>query len=278
MKKTLISILVVATIMVGCNKTEDAALSLENMAVVASFLSPNQTPTVILSSATAYTDDTTTVVNNVISGLTIKLSTGDLEYNLAEVDSIPGTYQESSGNLNIEPGMTYQLSFTYKDLDISSSTIIPTKPENYEISDTIISLERITEDIGPGNPPTMEELELTWDNEEADYYILNIQYMEEEYDTINTMFEIEDAEAIANFSTEPIQTDYFTIRSMQFSFFGKYRIVLSHISPEYAKLYESLSQSSLEGLTEPESNVINGKGIFTSYNSDTLFINVTESY
>ncbi|MDP2724492.1 MAG: hypothetical protein Q8O72_17205, partial [Bacteroidales bacterium] len=63
---------------------------------------------------------------------------------------------------------------------------------------------------------------------------------------------------------------------MQFSFFGRYQIVLSHINPEYARLFETLSQSSLEGLTEPESNVINGKGIFTSYNSDTLWIDVLE--
>lgn len=276
MKKSLISLLVAAIIIVGCNKTEDDALSLEKIAVVASFLTPNQTPMVILSSAIAYSDDTTTV-DDAISGQTLKISTEEMEYVMTESDTIPGTYLESSGNLEIEPGITYQLSFTYKDQDVSSSTIIPFKPENFEISDSTISVERITEDTGPGNPPSMEEVELTWDNDDANYYILNIKYLEEEYDTINTVFEIDDAEDRANFSTEPIQTDYFTIRSMQFSFFGKYQVVLSQITPEYAKLYESLSQSSLEGLTEPESNVTNGKGIFTSYNSDTLNIYVYES-
>jgi hypothetical protein len=42
-------------------------------------------------------------------------------------------------------------------------------------------------------------------------------------------------------------------------------------------LYSSLNQDSRE-LNEPYSNVTNGLGIFTAFNSDTLYIEVIATY
>ncbi len=88
---------------------------------------------------------------------------------------------------------------------------------------------------------------------------------------------IENPEELATFTTDPIQNNVYNMRSMQFRFFGTYRMVLFRITPAYAELFESLSQSSLEGLVEAESNIINGKGVFAAYHSDTLQIEVVEA-
>jgi hypothetical protein len=276
MNKIFPTFVLLTFLMTGCQENGEDTLSIEKVVVVESFLAPGQPASIKLSSVIPFTTDTTTEIANAISGMEVSISTGDLNYDLFEMTDTPGTYEEPTKRLVIEEGETYQLQFVYQDMEVIGSTQIPLKPGNFEISDTLIKLPRVTEDSGLGGMPSMTEIELTWDNDESDYYLLTIQYMEEEYDTINTVFEIEDAEAAANFSSQPLQVNFYSIRSMQFSFFGRYQIVLSHINPEYARLFETLSQSSLEGLTEPESNVINGKGIFTSYNSDTLWIDVLE--
>ena len=47
------------------------------------------------------------------------------------------------------------------------------------------------------------------------------------------------------------------------------------MNEEYAMLYESTSTRS-QSLTAPYSNIENGKGIFTAFNTDTLFFELKE--
>ena len=229
-----------------------------------------------LTTALPYTTDTTIEYNEALSGMAVYISSDSGTYILNEIYDSAGYYKDMSGELEIKENTTYNLEFQYKEQLISSSTTTPLVPENFETSESTIELERITESSGMGMPPDMTEIELTWDDFNNDYYLLYIQYMEDEYDTVNTLFEIDDAYEMANFSSEPIQNNNYILRSRQFQFFGEYQIVLCRITEEYAQLYETLSQSSLEGLAEPPTNIINGKGIFTGFNSDTLTINVVE--
>lgn len=270
------AILLSSLLITGCTKTTIEDKSVENIAVVQSFLSPDNIPTVIVSKVVAFTTETSVAVDTVITGLQINIIHDDEIYPLQESTDSPGTYFDTTNNLNISEEQSYELYFIYNEQTITGTTEVPNKPQEFEISDTTIYLPKITEDTGPGSMPENENIELTWDNDNNDYYLVSIQYMEDEYDTINTIIEIDDAAEMANFSSEPLQNNLYLIRSMQFSFFGTYEVILSHIPEEYAGLYESLSQSSLDGLTEPETNVTNGEGIFTSYNSDTLRIHVYE--
>lgn len=271
-----ISLVLMSIMLAGCQATEQDDLSVETQPVVQAFLTPGVSPEVKVSRVIAFSDDSTSSVAEEISGLEIQLTDGNNVCLLVELsDSLAGTYTDTSGCLVITPGSTYQLSFYYNECLITSATTVPSKPLSFECSETQIKVERITEDTEPG-PPSMTEVELTWVNDELDYYLISIRYMEEEYDTINLLEEIEDAYDIANFSTEPMQVNFYTIRSMQFAFFGQYQIVLSHVNSDYANLYESLGQSTLDGLVEPTPNIENAKGIFTSYNSDTLYLNVLE--
>ncbi|MDP2723087.1 MAG: DUF4249 family protein, partial [Bacteroidales bacterium] len=204
MNKIFRFVVLFSFLMTGCQENGEGTLSIEKVVVVESFLAPGQPASIKLSSVIPFTTDTTTLIANAISGMEVSISTGDLNYELYEMTDTPGTYEEPTKRLVIEEGETYQLQFVYQDMEVIGSTQIPLKPGNFEISDTLIKLPRVTEDSGPGGMPSMTEIELTWDNDESDYYLLTIQYMEEEYDTINTVFEIEDAEAAANFSSQPL--------------------------------------------------------------------------
>lgn len=266
----------------SCAKTSLDTESSLDIPVVQSFLSPGNEAIVRLTTAVPYTTDTTTAVNSNISGVDVYLTTKDETYLLTEMSDSAGYYIDQSGTLVISENESCQLQFQYNGTQVSSSTTVPLKPQNFESSETTIEVERITETGGGGGggggggPPDMTEIELSWIDENNDFYLIYIQYLEEDYDPINSIVEIEDTTAFTNFSSAPFQDSIYTIRSLQFMYFGEYRVVLSSITEDYAQLYETLSQSSLEGLAEPPTNVVNGKGIFTAFNSDTLFINVVE--
>lgn len=77
------------------------------------------------------------------------------------------------------------------------------------------------------------------------------------------------------FRVEPTQNNTYEIGSQQFQYYGQHRIILYHINPEYALLYQDSGDNSLN-LKSPPTNVKNGLGIFTAISSDTLYLNVTQ--
>jgi hypothetical protein len=75
------------------------------------------------------------------------------------------------------------------------------------------------------------------------------------------------------FRKQPTNSSSEEIRAMEFQYFGKTRILLFHVLPDYAALYDQSSTSS-QNLTNPSTNIKNGYGIFTGLNADTLWLNV----
>lgn len=73
----------------------------------------------------------------------------------------------------------------------------------------------------------------------------------------------------------PSVSDVYNIQSKKIRYYGRYRVVLYKVNEEYANLYESTSTSS-QSLTNPYTNIENGKGIFTAFNTDTLFFELRE--
>ena len=130
--------------------------------------------------------------------------------------------------------------------------------------------------MGPGG--NTEEIEITWTTTDNSYYLVKYEYLEDEYDPVNETIEIEDSEEFVSFTSPPLQDSIFTIRPMQFRYFGQYNLILFKITDDYASVYESINQSSLDDLTEPVTNIENARGIFTSFNSDTLQFYVVEDW
>jgi len=64
--------------------------------------------------------------------------------------------------------------------------------------------------------------------------------------------------------------------SLKKPFIFIHRIILFHVLPDYASLYDEKISSS-QNLTNPSTSITNGYGIFTGLNSDTLYIRVNEA-
>ncbi len=233
-----------------------------------------------LTKAIPYTDDGTGELET-IDNADVKLMVDGTEYFLTPTGDTLGSYILLEENISVTPGMQAAFEFEMNGNLVSATTTIPEKVQNVSVSPAYISLEKIEEgDFGFSE--NEETIEVSWENNDSSYFYVKMECMENDPVFVNyrmeEMMEENDDFDIVEIKSQvsrPERTDIFNLRSRQISFFGTYRIVVYHINDEYANLFEQLDNSS-NSITEPQTNIINGKGIFTGVATDTLYFEVYE--
>ncbi len=204
-----------------------------------------------------------------INDAEITISNNDAYYKLIPFPGDSGCYYYPDTSLIISENESYNIEFQYKNKQVTASTVTPEKPQNFKISQDLFLVERMVE----GGYPSfnMETYEISWDNLDGSNYYLSIDLLETVIDPVNFMI----TDTVTQTLSTPSVTDIYNINSKTLRYYGNYRVVLYKVNEEYANLYESTSTSS-QSLTDPYSNIENGKGIFTAFNTDTLFFEVRE--
>lgn len=186
-----------------------------------------------------------------------------------------GIYYDSS--LVVAEGMSMNLSFTYNKKQVSAYSNVPAKPQNFTQSITTYTITRQDTSraaFGSGGGFSFPDpLYLTWTNTDYTYYLMIVENMETTLDPIRSFGN--NTRPGNRFKKTPTNTDEAEVRAQEFQYYGKHRIILYHVLPDYAKLYEANSTSS-QNLTNPSTSIVNGYGIFTGLNSDTLYVDVIE--
>jgi hypothetical protein len=213
-----------------------------------------------------------TYSKDIIDSLTIKVTDDANTYFLTP--SGDGKYIDSS--LIVRENMTYNISFVFNSKTVSAYTHTPAKPENFSQSDNSIFITRMDststpQQGGPGEMP--EPISLTWTNDDGSYYIMVVENMEATLDPIRDFGDSDMPKNI--FRKMPTTASGIQLRPQEFQYFGKHRLILFHVLPDYASLYSQNSNSS-QNLTNPSTSIVNGYGIFTGMNSDTLYFTVHE--
>ena len=267
MKRTIITALFFGVFLTSCEKTLIDSESAANVPVIKSYINCGDNSIgVEIIKITPYSNDEVSDTQ-AITGLSVYIN------DLALYEASPGIYKLNLSGDKVEAGDVYNLKFEFKGKTITTSTVIPEKAGNFTISDTVLEMERIDSgSMGPG-PDSFDPIEITWDNPNAEYHFLAIKYMEGSEDYIDMNMAGKNFPKMRN--TAPNTDNAFNISGRDLQFFGTYRIILFTVNKEYAELYENVSSSS-NNLTNPVSNIINGWGIFTGINSDTLFLEVKE--
>jgi len=196
-----------------------------------------------------------------------------VDNNQFELTSIGNGYYQNK-NLIIDAGKNYKLAFERDAEIISAETYVP-ENNTTSISTNQVELEKIEAGIFPtGGINIPDPVEISWNNEDGDYYYVLIKNLETDPEYVNENIAQLDGQFI--FITEPQIVDFYAIRTRRdLSQFGTYQIIVFRVNPEYAALYEGSSNSTLS-LEEPPSNIVNGLGIFTGVSSDTLYLEVTK--
>lgn len=252
-------------ILFSCKKIEVASAD-PNVAVVEAYLNPGHEIQIHVTHQLVFQSSDTAVMP--IEHLAITVTSPDTAV-ICITDSA-GYYRAP---ILPREELTYTMEFVYNNKVVSASTSIPIKPENYEASGTSIIVGNIGGEPGSGNPPTQPTpLTLTWDNDELSYYMVVTENIETDPEPI---FDTADIVPFRVFRNTPDRTNTENINPGSFYYLGHHRVILFHLNPEYAQLYDDNGSSSLN-LAKPPSNIINGLGVFTGINSDTLYILVEE--
>jgi len=266
MKNTLIPTLLLALgLFTSCSKELMTPITPDNVAIVESYLyAGDSTITIKVSKILPFSDDTIEATEY-ISGLHPTINGVDLTENGS------GIYTLKLGSKHIQPGDSYILKFLYATDTVSSMTIIPDKPLNFNISSSSIYVERVTSlgGVMPSGPPS--DLILSWDNPDESYYYVVIQYLESGHDYINyrsASLDLSDTSSIS-----PINTSETRLGTRDLYFFGSYRVILFKVNDDFADLYQQ-SEVNSNNIANPASTIKNGFGVFTGMASDTTYLEV----
>jgi hypothetical protein len=265
--KVILYILLIYAGCIACNKTDNSEFT--DSPIVESYLRPGDYARVKVSRQIPFSSGVNYSADD-INSLSITLVNNKSLFTLTPLGD--GQYIDSS--LIIIEGERYDLAFIYNSMNISAYTKVPSKPVNFTQSETTVSLEKMDSTSGPPSMGSMPDpISLTWDNDDGSYYIVVIENMAT---TLVPIRDFGDREPPGNmFKKAPTTASGLELRPMEFQYFGRHRLILFHVLPDYASLY-SEKQTSSQNLTNPSTSITNGYGIFTGLNSDTLYIDVDQ--
>jgi hypothetical protein len=255
---------VIAGSFASCNK--DGSVEFTDTPIITTYLSPGNPVSVNIARQIPFSSNAVNSSDN-INALAVQVNYNNVWYTLMPIGN--GQYVDSA--LKVQPGGTYQLSFTFNSKPVSALTSIPYKPTGYTESASAITLEQIDSAHSIPTLPTPPPIQLNWINTDGSYYIVVVQNIEtvlspiRNYGTFNTVPHI--------FRESPTTSNTIQIEPREFQYFGRHRMILYHCWPDYAALYNRTSNSS-QDLTNPSTNITNGYGIFTGLNADTLMVDV----
>jgi hypothetical protein len=75
--------------------------------------------------------------------------------------------------------------------------------------------------------------------------------------------------------SRPTREDSYQINFGELTYWGQYVVKVYRVNQEYANLYENLTQDSRD-LNEPPTNIKNGLGIFSAFNSKKVYFRVVK--
>lgn len=265
--KSIVLIIVSISLLTGltsCQKELMTPINGNNAAVVESYIKAGDTTILVyLSKIIPYSDDTSDI-KEMIPGINVFINGNQL----TEVDT--GIYQLQLPHSKVVAGTTYNLQFEYGGNSISSQTVIPEAPENFTISASYIYVDRVTS--GTGGPPSMmTPIELNWSNPDGSYYYILVQYLEATPSYINANMANGDFQFVQ--SSTPSQESSYRLDQRNINCFGSYRIILYKVNTEFNDVFTKNGTNS-NNLVNPNTNIINGFGVFTGMNADTLYLEV----
>jgi hypothetical protein len=251
----------------GCEKSEVSEFT--DSPIIESYLEPGNYLTVKIARQIPFAENvqfSNDDLNNLL--LTVTYSGGT--HVLAPLGN--GLYIDST--IIVAEGENYSISFEFNSKLVSAYTYIPSKPHNMIQSATEITIEKVDTASGPPMQTTMPDpITINWTNTDGSYYLILVENIESTLEPIRDFGD--NAPPGNRFRKSPTNLGVEEIRAMEFQYYGTHRIILYHVLPDYATLYDDNSNSS-QNLSNPSSSIVNGYGIFTGLNSDTLYVEVKQ--
>ena len=235
--------------------------------VVCCYLSAGESPALTVQKLIPFQSDAEFSEEDVSNlEITVTDQTTGKEYPLS--GSGEGTY--ANPELIVESGHEYSLSFDYDGVPVTAVTTVPSAPEGVSFSATKIEVTGF-QPPQPMSKAHGEGIEISWKNDDGDYYIVEGRTW-----STNPVTDVEDDEDLParTFKLNYTQGTSATLSSSDFNYYGTYHISVIHINREYAVMSQGGSTSSTT-LVDVKGNIDGGYGIFTGISSVTRTVSVT---
>jgi len=250
----------------SCKKQETSEFT--DTPIIESYLQPGNYFTVNIRRQIPFSDNVKYSSDD-INNLAPEVRYNNLSYTLTPLGE--GKYIDST--IILSAGNSFDLSFQFNSKKVTAYTYVPSKPASVSQSATEMHLTKIDSTFtGPQSGITQPDpVIISWDNPEKSYYLIVIENIETNPEPVR---DFGTGTPPANrFRKSPTNFSVEEINSREFQYFGTYRIILFHVLPDYAALYNQ-SNTSSQNLSNPSTSIVNGYGIFTGLNSDTLYVEI----
>ena len=216
-----------------------------------------------------------------IPNASVSIANNGITYQLTP--SAVAGYYNCNSNLVISAGQTYSLKINYNNSIITAQTVVPDNPAGFQISDTVLTIDTTLTSFR-GITDTSSVL-VSWTNPDKEYYFILLTYKDSTLKPITfvstnprtgvTAIDTVRGNFTRRLQSSPIQSSSYKISASSMSNYGNYEFKLYKVTKDYANLYQSRSQSTID-LNEPFTNIDNGLGIFTSFSVDSLSFRVAK--
>lgn len=238
----------------------------EKTPVIEAFIMPQKdTLSVTIQYMIPYSGTEADSVQLPASQVQVYMITGSDSLLMSEDPGKPGTYRMVTAGLSLKPGDSIKIYGLYENTAFRASTRIPDPVESLAISDNSIYYTA-------GDPRSMMQagnLVVSWLNPSYDFYYVMVENVETDPEPLNEM--------VADMPTFgfafPSQADQFQVSMRNIRYFGKHRVIVFHVNPEYADLFDN-SELTSNAITRPPGNIENAMGIFTALTMDTVYFTV----
>jgi Domain of unknown function (DUF4249) len=270
-----IAVLAVFPLMIGLGCTDESPLVPEaDLVVMRAYLFAGEPVTEIRLTSSLELGSEDSVAPPVVDA-DVYLTKDGNRYALQPTAGRPGFYSYPGDDLSVEAGDEFTIESQYLGRVATATTDVPSRPVQIGVFPDQMSVQQLTAGAGRGmfqNDDTTA-VQVTWDNPAGESYYVTLENIENDPDPI---FELPDGFAKfrpLRFVSIPVNSEEYRITRRSVESFGTHLVKVYRVNQEYVDLYLSRNQDP-QDLNEPLTNVTGGLGIFTAFNSDSVFIEV----
>lgn len=212
-----------------------------------------------------------------INNASVVLVKNGMRYALSPSPGDSGYYHYDGSNLTITAGDHLGIEVSYFDKLATGETVAPPPPGGVTISREELVVPYFGGfGFGGGGFATIDttntQVTVRWENQNKSLYFVSVENVDSNPQSISS-----NRPFFSNFRwiSQPIAGNEYTVRFNTITSLGRHRMKVYSINQEYADLYASRNQDSRD-LNEPLTNITNGLGVFSAFNSDSVFFNAIE--
>jgi hypothetical protein len=215
-----------------------------------------------------------------INDAAVSLSKNGVRYDLVPSAGDSGYYHYPNNDLVVQAGDRFEIDVLAPGQEATGATTVPPAPDSVAISSDTLVVSDDTTAYGPpwgGGSAAWDSagtLTVTWKSSPSALFFVVVENMESNPDTIETHWRFSGA-GTGRMVSEPTSSNQYRIRRFDLSYYGRYRVTVYRVNQEYADLYGSRQQDSRD-LNEPLTNIQNGLGVFSAFNSSEVYFEVVK--